>query len=411
MLGDLRGGGHGAVPVEADDAAERGQRIDVVRGQERLVDVVGGCQPAGVGVLHDDRGGPLEVHADVHGLVQVQDVVVGQLLPVELLGLGHGGAGCEGILVERGLLVGVLAVPEVLDLLGRYGERVREAVPEPLEHLRGDHVVVVGGEDERLGHQLLVGLLRECAGSLQLLDDAVVLTGFGDHGHVLVVLGRRPDHARTADVDVLDDLVEGHTLFQNGLFERIQVDDHHVDGFDPLLRDGVHVLLDVPAGQDARVDLRMEGLDAPLEHLRESRDVGDLHDRDARFFENLVSAAGGDDLHAHGGQRPGEIDYAGFVRHADDCPFDLGHVYPRKPIRRAISAKAHLRMRAINPLHLVKPWGRGSEIRRRTAESVHRRSDALGSWKGSRYAYTVRFRHTWSAHTDTKYARNPASSG
>ena len=41
VLGDLRGGGDGAVPVEADDATERGQRIHVVCRDERLVDVVG----------------------------------------------------------------------------------------------------------------------------------------------------------------------------------------------------------------------------------------------------------------------------------------------------------------------------------------------------------------------------------
>ena len=123
VLGDLLGDLDGAVPVEADDASERGEGIHVVCGHERIVDVVVGCESAGVGVLHDDSGGLLEIHADVQGLVQVQDVVVGQLLPVvQELCVGNGDSRGEGIPVECGLLVGILPVPEVLDLLQWDGE-------------------------------------------------------------------------------------------------------------------------------------------------------------------------------------------------------------------------------------------------------------------------------------------------
>ena len=131
-----------------------------------------------------------------------------------------------------------------------------------------------------------------------------------------------------SDVDVLHDLLEGHALFQNGLLERIEVDDDHVDGLDALLGDGVHMLLDVPAGEDARMDLRMEGFDASLQHLRETRDLGDLDYRDPRLFQHLVGPTGGDDLHAHGRERLGEIGYAGLVRDADNCSVDLGQCIP-----------------------------------------------------------------------------------
>ena len=327
--GDLLGGGHVAVPVEADDASEGGEGVDVVRCGESLVDVVGRGETAGVGVLHDHRSGLLEVHADVQGLVQVQDVVVGQLLPVlQELRLGDGGTGRERVLVERGGLVGVLTVPEVLHLLEGYRERLGESLAELPVHPGSDHVVVVGGDDERLRHELAQEPLTDGpAVGLHVGDDLGVLVGVGDDGHGLVVLGRSADHAGAAYVDVLDDLVEGNAVLQDRLLERIEVDDDHVDGLDAHRGDRIHMLLEVPAGQDPRVDLRVEGLDAPVEHLREPGDIGYLDDRHAVLFQNLVGPAGGDDLHAHGGQLLSEFYDAGLVRDADDCSADFRQWY------------------------------------------------------------------------------------
>ncbi len=328
MLGDLLGRSYCAVPVEAYDASKSRKRIHIVGGDESLIDGIGGCESAGVRMLHHHRSGPLEVHADVHGLVQVQDVVVGELLPMELLRLGDRGSGREWILVERGLLIRILPVSEILDLLRRYREGVGEALPEPVEHLGRDHSIVVRCEDEGVRHELLVHLERQLAAQLQPVYDLVVLRGLGDHCDIFVVLGAGPYHAGAAYVDVLDDIFEGDALFQNGLLERIEVDDHHVDGLDALLGDGIHMLLDVPAGQDARVDLRMKRLDATLEHLRESSNLGDLYDRDAGVFQDLVRPPGGDYLHSHGGKRLGEIDDPRLVGNADDCSVDLGQCIP-----------------------------------------------------------------------------------
>ena len=324
VLGDLLGDLHRAGPVEADDAAEGGEGIDVVRRHERVVDVVGRGESTGVGVLHDDGCRPLEVHADVHCLVQIQDVVVGQLLAVlEVLRPGDRGAGCEGILVEGGLLVGVLAVPEVLDLLQGDGEALGEPCAEPLVHLGRDHAVVVGGVDEGLGHELAVELLGDLPLLLQLGDDLGVLGGLCDDCHGFVVLRRGADHAGAADVDVLHDLVECDAVLEDGLLEGVQVDNDHVDRLDALGGDGVHVLLDVPAGEDARVDHWVERLHASVQHLGEAGDLLDLLHRDAVLFQKFVRPAGGDDLHTHGGQLLREVDDAGFVRDTDDCSADL----------------------------------------------------------------------------------------
>jgi hypothetical protein len=56
------------------------------------------------------------------------------------------------------------------------------------------------------------------------------------------------------------------------------------------------VLGQVPTGQEAAVDLGVQGLDASVEHLGEPGDVGDLLDLDAVLGEELVGSAGGDDL-------------------------------------------------------------------------------------------------------------------
>ena len=252
-------------------------------------------------MLHDDSCGLLEVHTDVQGLVQIEDVVVGQFLTPEAFRLGHCGSGCEGVLVECGRLVGVLSVPEVLYLLQWDREGVRESGDESLLHLRGDHRVVLRCHIECLCHEPLVEVGAEvaCVG-IHLLDDLRVLLGLGDHCDGLVVLCGRTDHAGAADVDVLDNVLEGYTLLEHRLLEWIQVDDDHVDGVDVLALDGRHVVGDVPACEDTRMDLGVERLDASVQHLGESRDVRYLDNLDVILFQKLVRAACGDQLHACG---------------------------------------------------------------------------------------------------------------
>ena len=317
VLGDLLGGGHVAVPVQADDASERRERIHVVGGDESVVDAVGRRQPARVGVLHDDRGGLLEVHADVQGLVQVEDVVVGELLAMDLLRLGDRGARGERVLVERCGLVGVLPVPEVLHLLQRDWERRGEPFAEVGVHAGRYHGVVVGGGHEGLGHEPPQELLGKLSGLLQLVEYVVVLAGRGDDSDGLPVLRRGADHAGAADVYVLYDVLEGGALFQDGLLERIEVYDHHVYGLYPFVRYGLHVLRYVPASEDACMDARMERLYAAVEHLGEPGHIGHLGDADAVLFQKPVCPACGDYFDSERGEGPCEVHDPILVGNAD----------------------------------------------------------------------------------------------
>ena len=261
----------------------------------------------------------------VQGLVQVEDVVVGELLSVEDLRLGDGDSLGEGHGVEGGLLVGVLSVPEVADLLDGLGPGCGEQLlGEAGVHLAGDHRIVVGGDGEGVGHEGGEQVLSDLpSGGLHGVQDVGVLLGSGDDCHGLVVLGGGTDHAGSSDVDVLDDLLEGGSLFEDGLFEGVEVDDDHVDGLDTHVGDGLHVLGNVPPCQDSGVDLGVESLDAAVEHLGESGDLGHLDDLDAVLVQKPVGSAGGDDLHTHGCEGLGELHDTGLVRYADDCSLDF----------------------------------------------------------------------------------------
>jgi hypothetical protein len=72
--------------------------------------------------------------------------------------------------------------------------------------------------------------------SVERRDDLAVILGVHDHGHMGVVLGRRPDHGGAADVDVLDRRgVIGAA--RDGFLERVEVHDQKVDGADAV---GLH---------------------------------------------------------------------------------------------------------------------------------------------------------------------------
>ena len=61
------------------------------------------------------------------------------------------------------------------------------------------------------------------------------------------------------------------------------------------LLDGGQMLRQVAAGEDAAVDLRVQRLDAAVEHFRKPGVVGDFGHGDAGIAQHLGGAAGGQD--------------------------------------------------------------------------------------------------------------------
>ena len=130
-----------------------------------------------------------------------------------------------------------------------------------------------------------------------------------------------------AIIDVLDDILELYALFQNSLFEWVQIDYHHVDRFDALVLDGTHVFGYVPAGKDSCMDFGVKGLDTTIQHLRESCDVRDLCDLYTVLFQKLECSACGDDVHAGSLEFLSEVHYPVLVGNADYCPFYLSQMH------------------------------------------------------------------------------------
>ena len=222
--------------------------------------------------------------------------------------------------VVGGALVRVLAVFELEDLLV-VAHHVLGEVAVGLAEPVGDHEVVVCRAVEGFGRQAAEGLDVELAvAGLHLGEQLIVVLVAGDHGDAGVVLGGGADHARAADVDVLDHDLILDPAPAGDLLERVEAAHDHVDGLDAVLPDGRHVLRYVAAREDPGHELGVHRLDAPVQHLREARDLFDEGDG---ILEQLRGAAGGDDGHAHVGETLGERLDAALVEHRDEGSLDL----------------------------------------------------------------------------------------
>ena len=330
-----------------DDAAEGALRVAGEGLVVGLGDVLGRGGTAGVLVLQDDDRRLVELAHERPARVGVQDVVVGQLLAVELLGVDQAVLMGELVhAVEDGLLMRVLAVAQVLLLLHVQGALGRElalgldallaaaaAALAVLVRVRGldlveqevgDGAVVGVGGLEHLEGQFHAGLARGGAAvGAHLGKDALIGIGVGNHGDALEVLRGAAQHGGTADVDVLDAGAEVRAGLDR-LLERIQVHDHHVDHLDAVLCRLGHVLGVVALGQQAAVHHGMQGLHATVHHLGELRHLVDGRDRHAGLRDDAGGAARGDDLRAEFVmQRAGELDDARLVRHRDEYALDL----------------------------------------------------------------------------------------
>ena len=148
----------------------------------------------------------------------------------------------------------------------------------------------------------------ERARRADLVEDRPVVGRIDDDPDVGVVLGRRPHHRRTADVDQLHARVAG---------ERVQVDDDEGDRLDAVLGHVAPVLGVVEVGEDAAVHLRVQGDDAVAEDRREARDLGDVGDRQSGVGDGGGRAAARQQLPSGVGEAAGEVDDAGLVVHGE----------------------------------------------------------------------------------------------
>ena len=266
-------------------------------------------------MLERDAEGLLEIAQDVQGRIGILYIIVGQFLPLDLLREGQGeGRRFQGR-VEVGGLVRILAVAERLPEVIFQEELLRQPGLRP--HVRGDAGVVFRRMGIGLGGEFEPRLRGGRAVFAEFGEDGPIVGGIADDGHVAPVLGGAPDHRRPADVDVFYGLFQGDALLRDGLPERIQVHADEVDGFDAVLGEGLHVGGQFPAGEDAPVDLRVQGLHTAVEDLREAGDFADSDGFHTLPLEELLRPARGDDFPAEGDEPADEIHESGLVAYTD----------------------------------------------------------------------------------------------
>ena len=106
-----------------------------------------------------------------------------------------------------------------------------------------------------------------------------------------MVLRSRAQHRGPADVDVFDCVGNRAALLGYRSFKRIQIDDDQVDHSDSVFRRLRHVRGIGTQAEQPAVNLRVEGLDAPVHHFGKSRIVGNLRDGDSLLRQELGSPA------------------------------------------------------------------------------------------------------------------------
>ena len=154
----------------------------------------------------------VEFLCEIPGGLQVDDVVVGEFLALQLKGIGN--ARIRAVRVHRGLLVRIFAVAQVELFVKRQTQgtwkrgcfrlQLKRVCGDAIEG-RGDCGIVRGCGGEGFLREAPLRLLRERAGGTrELIGDGVVVCGGSHDGDVVKILGGGADHRRTADVDVLD---------------------------------------------------------------------------------------------------------------------------------------------------------------------------------------------------------------
>ena len=130
--------------------------------------------------------------------------------------------------------------------------------------------------------------------------------------------GGRGEQRHAPDVDHLEGLVDGDRGGTDLWREGSDVDDHDVDGLHAVLGEAGHVRGDVTPGQDACVDLGVEGLDLAAHDWRQRRQVGEGTNGQASRFERLARPVGGVDLYLRGEKSSGQFDDPVAVRDREE---------------------------------------------------------------------------------------------
>ena len=207
----------------------------------------------------------------------------------------------------------VLAVTQVAHLAERQRHVVGELDAGLAHEARGDRRVVRGRVRERLGREDPSRLERHVAATLELVENGAVAVGPRDDNDVLIVLRRRPQQRRAADVDLLLQL-DAALARRCGLRVRIQVHGDEVDRLDALACELGPMRLVVTPRKQRGMNTWMQRLHAPAEKDGRSRLFLDRFRVHAFGRERGARAVGRDQIPAKLAQAARERDKTGRIR-------------------------------------------------------------------------------------------------
>ena len=142
-----------------------------------------------------------------------------------------------------------------------------------------------------------------------------------DDRDVGVVLRRGAHHCRTANVDLLNTIIDAGAR-RNGLGERIQVYDNEFEGSNAQFVELLLVGVLAQVGEETTVDLRVQGLHATVEALRETGDIRHLSHSEAGIGNGLCGGTSGDHLDTSCRKTGRQLDKTRLVIDRHECATD-----------------------------------------------------------------------------------------
>ena len=224
--------------------------------------------------------------------IGIGDVVIRESFTLNL-GCGSNG-GFFHILfyIEGSLLVAVLAVTHIQLLNEVQVQRAWEATGgffaftvvsrNHAAEVVGNHAVVGGSVFEGFDGEVETGCKRQRSFvGIHLFNNGVVVAALHHDCDIFMVLGGGAHHRWAADIDVLYRIFQRAAFTSDGLGERIQVNNHHIDRLDLMFFHNGIVL--AATAQNATMYFRMQGLHASIHHLRETGVIGNFGYRQTFF--------------------------------------------------------------------------------------------------------------------------------
>ena len=146
----------------------------------------------------------------------------------------------------------------------------------------GNHAVVGGSVFEGFDGKVETGCKRQRSFvGIHLFNNGVVVATLHHDCDIFMVLGGGAHHRWAADIDVLNRIFQRAAFTSDGLGERIQVNNHHIDRLDLMFFHNGIVL--AATAQNATMYFRMQGLHASIHHLRETGVIGNFGYRQTFF--------------------------------------------------------------------------------------------------------------------------------